>query len=95
MVNITLPNPNDFQYEGGIKHFLRQLELCVHHAQKSYDEIVKDRSDEVNLENIFCVFRFPKINLYGRKEDRKGFVKVHVDEEGDQMQNIILEINEL
>ncbi len=97
MVKITLPNPNEF--EGNVKGFLRQLELAVHHAQKSYQAMVED--GEINdSESSYVSYRFPLIDLYERSEDpvfalKDGYVRVHVDEEGDQMQNIVLEINQI
>lgn len=79
MVKIKLPNPNEFQKNP--KQFFRQLELAVHHAQKSYEEMEKDGS--YNPDENFICFRFPKLNLYDRDDIGEGFVKVHVDEESE------------
>ena len=87
-IKVALPKPNDTTGKE-IKQFLRQLELCVHHLQKMVEEIEKDRKLD---ENDYIIYRFPKINLYGRESDGNGFVKVHVDEETDQMQEIEIEI---
>ena len=96
MVKIALPNPGDFTYAGGIKHFLRQLELCVHHAQKAYEEMIKDLpEDELEdlLGDMFVAYRFPEMQLYDREQDSEGYVKVHVDEETENMSNIDIEIH--
>lgn len=96
MVKISLPNPNDYsgdidgtkRYEQ-MKAFLRQLELSVHHAQKSLEQM---KADDMIGEDSFITFRHPQMDLYDRESDDKGFVKVHVDEEGDQMLDIEIEI---
>lgn len=36
-MKIKLPNPDD--YDGDFDSFLEQLELCVHHAKKSWDKL--------------------------------------------------------
>lgn len=87
MIKIRLPNPND--YQGNIKGFLRQLELSVHHAQKSYEQLEKD---ELISDETFCTYRHPSVNLYDRESDSDGYVKVHVDEESNQFLNIEIEI---
>ena len=88
-IKISLPKPNDTSGKK-IKQFLRQMELCVHHLQKSVEEI--EKNDPKDFENYFIIYRFPRINLYGRKQDDEGFAKVHVDEETDQMQEIEIEL---
>jgi hypothetical protein len=99
MVKISLPDPNEF--EGDVKHFLRQLELSVHHAQKAWERIETEAKenptewDEKWRDNFYVTFRFPKIDLYSRPQDEKGFAKVHVDEERDEMQDVELEINKI
>jgi len=91
MVKITLPNPNDYQ-NGDIEHFLRQLELCVHHARKSYQEFEKD---ETSGENIYVTFRFPELDLFNRETDKEGNISIHIDEALDKIQNIEIEISSL
>lgn len=82
MVKIKLPNPNEFRENP--KQFFRQLELAVHYAQKSYEEMEKDGSFTSGEDSDnFIVFRFPKLNLYEREDIGEGFVKVHVDEESE------------
>lgn len=87
-IKVSLPKPNDTTGEE-IKRFLRQMELTVHHLQKVVEQAEKDGTLG---ENTFIIYRFPKINLYGRESDSEGFVKVHADEETDQMQEIEVEI---
>lgn len=65
------------------------MELCIHYLQKSVEEMEKD--GELS-DDTFIIFRFPRMNLYGRESDGKGYVKVHCDEETDQMQEIEIEI---
>lgn len=91
-IKISLPRPSDFAINtlAGMKSYLRQLELAVHHAQKSVEEMAKN--DEIN-EDSFIIYRFPSIDLDSRDSDDKGFVKVHVDEETEEMQLIEIEIN--
>ncbi len=59
-MKIKFPNPND--YTGDIDGFLDQLELCVHHARKSWDKTKKNYSEE-ELANSdvapYAVFRVP------------------------------------
>lgn len=92
MIKIRLPNPNN--YQENIKGFLRQLELSVHHAQKSFEQLEKDKMIDGNS---FITYRFPEVGLYQRYELDKennpdSYVKVHVDEESNQFQNIEIEI---
>jgi len=86
MIKISLPNPNEYE---NIEGFLRQLELTVHHAQKAYEQLEKD---DMITEDTYITFRFPKVNLYSREYDDKGFAKVHVDEETNQFLEIEIEI---
>lgn len=87
-IKISLPKPNDTSGKE-IDLFLRQMELCIHHLQKSWEEIKKD---DKNIEDYYIMYRFPKIDLYNREQDDKGFTKVHADEEGNQMQEIEVEL---
>lgn len=92
MIKISLPNPTDYKGKGGIKQFLRQLELSVHHAQKAYEEIEKD---DMFTEDAFVAYRFPRVgSFYDLEQDNEGFVKVHVDDESSDFQNIEIEISE-
>ena len=100
MVKITLPNPNDYQYNGGIKHFLRQLELCVHHAQKAYKEIQDGRKkdgEEITHDAEYVIFRQPRMDfddIYDSEgSDAEGKIKIHVDKQIEDGQEILLEIN--
>ena len=102
MIKITLPNPNEFQYQGGVKHFLRQLELCVHHAQKAYEEIKNNKKENGEYEasdNEYVVFRQPNMDFYEIDRvdgsDENGYIKIHVDAQSDKGQEIVLEISEL
>ena len=97
MVKISLPNPNDYsigisgrETAVNIKHFLRQLELSVHHLQKSVEQLEKDG---MLTEDSFIMFRFPRIgSFYDKEQDNEGYIKIHVDEESDEFQEIEVEI---
>jgi len=91
MVTISLPNPSDFEGVKGIEQFLRQLELSVHHLQKSFEQLKKDGM--VNDDDSFIIYRFPRVNLGEREKDGEGQVKVHEDEECDEFQAITVEIS--
>lgn len=99
-IKVSLPKPNNTDGKE-IKWFLRQMELSVHHLQKSWELLEQDAKehpeefDENWRDNYSLMFRFPKVNLYGREQDKEGFVKVHVDEETEQMQHIEIEIEAL
>jgi hypothetical protein len=99
-IKVSLPKPNNTDGHD-IKRFLRQMELSVHHLQKSWEEIEKDAEEHPDewgekwRDNFYIIFNFPKIDLYNRESDEKGFAKVHVDEETDQMQEIEVEIAQI
>ncbi len=84
-VKIVMPKPEDTTGLK-IKSFLKQLELCVHHLQKSVDQM----EQEGNLsDNTFIIWRFPFLE---RQDDENNMVSIHVDSISDQMQEIELEI---
>lgn len=89
-MRFILPNPNEYQHD--FLAFIKQMELTLHHARKSFQSETEGLTDE-QIENYFFIFRFPKINLYDREQDKEGFVKIHVDEEGEEMQNIEIEFS--
>ncbi len=97
-IKIGLPNPSDFSGDPNadekgrakeMRHFLKQLELTVHHAQKALEQLEKD--DMITVDS-FITFRHPRMNLYEREADSDGNVKVHVDEEAEEMNDIEIEI---
>ncbi len=90
MVKISLPNPMDYGLNAIA--FLRQLELCVHHAKKAIEDL-KETGEWTEGEDSGCffVYRFPQVNLDRREQDKDGNVKVHVDEESEEFQNIEIE----
>ena len=93
MFKIALPNPNEF--ENNIKGFFAQFRVVLKAAEKSYEEATKGLIDEEQKSAMWLIYRFPEIELNEREQDNEGNVKVHVDEEGDSMQKIELEINEI
>lgn len=96
-IRVSLPKPDNITGKD-IKRFLRQMELSVHHLQKSWEEIEEDaRKNPADYEenwqdNYYLIYGFPQLKLYSREADNEGFVKVHQDEEGEQMQDIEIEI---
>lgn len=90
MFKIALPNPSD--YENDFILFLNQMKVAIKATEKSYEQLTKDLTEE-EKQNFYFIYRFPQIDLYEREQDSDGFVKVHVDEEANEMQNIELEIN--
>lgn len=59
-MKIRLPNPSD--YESNIDAFFEQLELSVYHAQKSWEKIKKNLSEEELLdenERPYLLYRLP------------------------------------
>lgn len=87
-IKVSLPKPADTCGQD-IKAFLRQLELSVHHLQKSVEEM--EKNGELT-ENTYIIYRFPLMDLYNREQNENGCVDVHVDEETDGMQAIEVEI---
>lgn len=88
MVKISLPNPNDFHDKP--EQYFRQLELAIHHARKSYEEL--KNSDDIS-EDFYITYRHPEIDLHNQELDDESFVKIHVDQENEGMQNIEIELN--
>lgn len=86
LFKIGLPNPNDMKPE----MFFAQSRIMLKAAEKAYEEATKNLSEE-DKENIFIMYRFP--TLEEREQDDEFYLKVHVDELSEQMQNIELEIN--
>lgn len=86
-VKVSLPKPEDTTGKD-IKSFLRQLELCIHHLQKSVEEMEKDGA--LN-DNTFIIYRFPYLDSVDEEDNH---YKLHVDDFTDtnKMQNIEIEI---
>ena len=86
-VKVSLPKPEDTTGQG-IKSFLRQLELCIHHLQKSVEEMEKD--GELG-ENTFIIYRFPFLE---NKLENESEYKISQDDLSDtqKMQDIEIEI---
>lgn len=60
-INIRLPRPVDIENDSyeGVKSFLKQLELAVHHAQKSLQEMANMEKERGNSEPTFGVLYRP------------------------------------
>ena len=92
-MRFPLPNPAD--YSKDVFGWIKQTELTLHHIRKSFEHSIEGLTqEEINTyyDNLIFCFRHPEINLYNREQDNEGNVKVHVDEEGEQMTEIELEI---
>lgn len=85
-IKVSLPKPNDTTGQS-IKGFLRQLELCVHHLQKSVEEMEKNGDLS---ESTFILYRFPF--LENKEQDADYNMKVHIDDLSGEMQELELEI---
>ena len=87
-IKVSLPKPEDTCGKD-IKAFLRQLELCVHHLQKSVEQLEKD---ELLTEDTFIIFRFPYLEKM--IEDKNSMLHIHIDDISDtqKMQDIEIEI---
>jgi len=97
-IKISLPNPQDFSGSSNadgkerakeMRHFLKQMELTIHHAQKALEQLEKD---DMLGEDSYITYRHPQMDLYNREQDKEGNVKVHVDEESEEMNDIEIEI---
>lgn len=57
-INISLPNTINFEGTKGVESYLKQMELAIHHAQKSLKELVlmqkENGDDDPNFE---CLLR--------------------------------------
>lgn len=86
-VKVSLPKPQDTTGKK-IKGFLRQFELCIHHLQKSVDQM---EADGELSENTFVIFRFPYLD---KIKEVDNHYNLHVDDFSDtyKMQDIELEI---
>jgi hypothetical protein len=91
MFKIALPNPSEFEYD--FKSYFAQMKIAIKAAEKSYEQLTKNLTEEQLKDYLYITYRFPKIDLYSREQDNEGNVKVHVDEESDEMQSIELEID--
>lgn len=64
-INIRLPRPIEVDDESpnnfeAVKSFLKQMELSIHHAQKSLQEMLSMEKESGNLEPTFHVVYRPK-----------------------------------
>ena len=78
-INIPLPNSVSINTYKELKSYLKQLELCIHHAQKAVEN-----AEENNVElsdDAFVCFDHPSL-----EEKQK-------DERYDELQNVVLQIN--
>lgn len=55
-IKIQLPNPDDYQYDGGVAKFFTQMRISLKAAEKTYQEAVKDLPKE-NTDNVYLSFR--------------------------------------
>ena len=59
-IKVSLPKPSDTTGQE-IKHFLRQLELSVHHLQKTVEE--NEGYVKVHVDDVRRVIVIPKENI--------------------------------
>lgn len=86
-IKVSLPKPQDTCGKD-IKAFLRQMELCLHHLQKSVEEMEKEGT---LTDTTYIIYRFPFLEKQYVLEN--DMANVPVDEVSDKMQEIEIEIN--
>ncbi len=84
-VKVSLPKPEDTCGKN-IKSFLKQLELSIHHLQKSVEQM---EADGELTENTYIIYRFPFLE---ESKEVNNYYTIHVDETTDEMQDIEIEI---
>ena len=86
-VKIALPKPQDTTGKK-IKSFLKQFELCIHHLQKSVEQMELD--GELS-DSTFILYRFPYLE---KQKEHDNHYLIHVDDVSNtyRMQNIEIEI---
>lgn len=68
-INISLPRPVEAEMTTeSTRHFLRQLELSVHHAQKSLDEMVKMQKEAGKEREVAITYRLADVSDSGTGE---------------------------
>ena len=55
-IKIQLPNPDDYQYAGGVEKFFTQMRISLKAAEKTYQEASKDLPDNQKSE-VFLSFK--------------------------------------
>lgn len=45
-IKIQLPNPDDYQYHGGVTQWFSQMRICLKAAEKTYQEATKGLTEE-------------------------------------------------
>lgn len=51
-IKIQLPNPDDYQYRGGVAEWFSQVRISLKAAEKTYQEATKDLTREDEEENL-------------------------------------------
>lgn len=86
-IKVSLPKPEETCGKS-IKAFLRQMELSIHHLNKSVEEMEKEGE---LTDTTFIIYRFPFLERQYRYGEN-DIAQVHTDESGNQMQEIEIEI---
>lgn len=60
-IKIQLPNPDDYQYAGGVEKFFTQMRISLKAVEKTYQEAVKDLPEE-DKDTVFLSFRHANSN---------------------------------
>lgn len=69
-INISLPSPGKFDGTKEVESFLKQLELSVHHAQKSLKELIEMEKEKGDQEPSFnCLYRIKQVSNSSTGED--------------------------
>lgn len=64
-INISLPDPSNTDNTTETRSFLKQLELAVHHAQKSLDEMVKMAKEAGTSQEFTVMYRLSGVEDSG------------------------------
>lgn len=64
-INISLPDPSNTDNTTKTRSFLKQLELAVHHAQKSLDEMVKMATEAGTSQEFTVMYRLSGVEDSG------------------------------
>lgn len=56
-ITISFPRPSNVETNEGARSYLKQLELSVHHAQKSLEELIKMSKEQGEDTNFTLVFK--------------------------------------
>ena len=72
-IKIQLPNPDDYQYHGGVAEWFSQMRISLKAAEKTYQEATKglteeDEKDEIQYQvSIGIPYQYEEDRLMGKE----------------------------